>query len=73
MATDSTPKDNEHDDQIGENAGDSALSKGSLPTEHTKEDDKRVDTVVPDNDNGEPGPSTEESSNVDGGPAGENL
>jgi hypothetical protein len=73
MATDNSPKGNE--DQIGENAGDSELSrKGTTPTEHTKEDDTLVDTVVPDNDSGAPGqPSTEDSSNKDGGPAEENL
>ena len=71
MATDNTPID---DDQLGENAGDSELSKGSTSTEHTKEDDTRVDTVVPDNDSGAPGPPNEEdSSNKDGGPSEENL
>ncbi|WP_462265750.1 hypothetical protein [Mucilaginibacter sp.] len=62
-----------NDDVTGENAGDSELSKGSHATEQNKPDDTRVDTVVPDNDNGAPGPSTEESSNKGQGPSGENL
>ncbi len=64
------------EDQLGENSGDSELTKGTTPTEHKKEDDIRVDTVVPDNDSGVPGPPKEEqedSSNKDGGPSEENL
>lgn len=50
------------------------IKKGNTPTEHTKEDDERVDTVVPDNDSGIPGPPDgEDSSNTDGDPSEENL
>ena len=65
--------DNPGNDDIGENAGDSELSKGSTPNVQDKPDDTLVDTVTPDNDNGTPGPSTEETSNKDGGPSDENL
>lgn len=68
--------DNTGNDGIGENAGDSELSKGNTPTVQNKPDDTRVDTVAPDNDSGIPGtPSNDESSNKpsDGGPANENL
>lgn len=62
-----------HDDTIGENAGDSQLEKGNEPGVQDKPDDTRVKTVTPDNDNGDPGPSTEKSSNKGQGPSGENL
>ncbi len=39
-----------------------SLDKGKQPTVQNKADDKRVKTVVPDNDNGKPGPSTEKAS-----------
>ncbi|MBS7565274.1 hypothetical protein KHS38_12745 [Mucilaginibacter sp. Bleaf8] len=67
--------DNPGNDDIGENAGDSELSKGNTPNVQNKPDDTRVDTVTPDNDSGTPGPSTDETSNKpsDGGPANENL
>jgi hypothetical protein len=65
--------DNPGNDDIGENAGDSELSKGNTPNVQNKPDDTRVDTVTPDNDNGTPGPSTEDTSNKDGGPSEENL
>ncbi len=74
------------DDLIGENTGDSALDKGNEPGTQDKPDDPRVKTVTPDNDNGDPGPSTEQpvtnssaeqpitnSSNNGQGPSGENL
>jgi hypothetical protein len=73
------------EDQLGENVGgDTGLDKGTLPTEHKKEDDERVHTVVPDNDSGIPGPPNEgdkadsagedsEASNKDGGPSKEDL
>jgi hypothetical protein len=77
MATENTQNGSEDtnpkNDQLGENAGDSELSKGNTPTEHNQEDDERVDTVVPDNDNGVPGPPSEESSNKGQGPSNENL
>lgn len=65
--------DNPSNDDIGENAGDSELSKGSTPDVQNKPDEDRVDTVTPNNDSGTPGPSTEETSNKDGGPSEENL
>lgn len=65
--------DNPGNDDIGENAGDSELSKGNTPNVQDKPDDTLVDTVTPDNDNGTPGPSTDDSSNTDGGPSEENL
>ena len=59
---------------------DTDLSKGNQPTEQDKPDDVRVDTVTPDNDSGDPGPSTDkgatadqDTSNKGQGPAGENL
>lgn len=62
-----------HNDTIGENTGDSQLEKGSEPGVQDKPDDTRVKTVTPDNDNGDPGPSTEQASNKGQGPSGENL
>jgi hypothetical protein len=47
--------------------------KGGEPNVQDKPDNTRVETVVPDNDSGDPGPSTEESSNKGQGPSGENL
>lgn len=77
MATENNPNGNKDtspkNDQLGENAGDSELSKGNTPTEHTKDDEQRVDTVVPDNDSGAPGPPSEDSSNKGEGPSNENL
>ncbi|HWZ14758.1 MAG TPA: hypothetical protein VNW95_05925 [Mucilaginibacter sp.] len=50
------------------------LEKGSQPTVQNKPDDKRIPTIVPDNDSGKPGPSDQKnSSNKGQGPAGENL
>jgi hypothetical protein len=52
----------------------SKVAKGNPATVQNKPDEKRVPTVVPDNDNGRPGPSSEKkSSNKGQGPAGENL
>jgi hypothetical protein len=79
---DSTDKS---DDTLNENKGDAALAKGNEPGTQDKPDDPLVKTVTPDNDNGDPGPSTEpvtnssaeqpitNSSNKGQGPAGENL
>ena len=74
------------DDTLGDNKGDAALAKGNEPGTQDKSDDPRVKTVTPDNDNGDPGPSTEKpitnssaeqpitnSSNTGQGPAVENL
>ena len=56
--------------------------KGRQPEVQNKPDDKRVPTVTPDNDNGDPGPpaadkdssaADADSSNKDKGPSGENL
>jgi hypothetical protein len=57
---------------------DKNLEKGKQPTVQNKPDATRVNTVTPDSDSGEPGPSAEkssveESSNVGQGPAVENL
>ncbi|WP_295771023.1 hypothetical protein [uncultured Mucilaginibacter sp.] len=74
MSTEENKNIDPHEDQLGENTGDSSLEKGNTPTEHTKDDEHRVDTVVPDNDSGVPGPpSDEESSNKNEGPANEDL
>lgn len=62
-----------HDDIIGENAGDPQFEKGKEPGVQDKPDEVRVKTVTPDNDNGDPGPSDEQSSNKGQGPSGENL
>jgi hypothetical protein len=63
----------EHDDTIGENAGDSELSKEATPNVQNKPDEVRVDTVTPGNDNGTPETPSEDSSNKGQGPANENL
>ena len=62
------------DDSVTNKDGDNNLEKGKQPTEQKKEDEKRVPTVTPDNDNGDPGPPADDSSsNKDGGPSKENL
>jgi len=74
MATENNKGPEPDNDDLGENAGDSELSKGNTPTEQNKPDDTRVDTVAPDNDSGIPGsPNDESSSNKNEGPANENL
>jgi hypothetical protein len=71
--------ENVNNDTLGENTGTDDLSKGSEPNVQDNPDDTRVETVVPDNDSGDPGPSTEQgstdenSSNKGQGPAVENL
>ena len=50
-----------------------SLAKGKQPTMQNKPDRSRKNTIVPDNDNGKPGPSSEKSSNVGQGPSVENL
>ncbi|MHB8209640.1 hypothetical protein [Mucilaginibacter sp.] len=53
---------------------DSNLQKGTQAGEQNKPDNKRVKTVTPDNDNGDPGaPAQKYSSNKGKGPTGENL
>lgn len=70
MSTEETKDTTQNSDHVDHDE----ISKGNTPTEHKKEDEERVDTVVPDNDSGIPGPPNEEdSSNKDGGPSEENL
>ncbi len=74
MATEETKDTTPKDHQNGDHVDHDEISKGNTPTEHKKDDEERVDTVVPDNDSGIPGPpSDEESSNKNEGPANENL
>lgn len=67
------------DDTIGENTDNAAIKKGNEPNVQDKPDGPRVKTVTPDNDSGDPGPSTEQpssgsdASNKGKGPSGENL
>jgi hypothetical protein len=56
-----------------QNTANNNLNKGSQPTVQNKPDEKRVTTVIPDNDSGKPGPAGKNSSNKGQGPAGENL
>jgi hypothetical protein len=66
--------DSLHDANVRTNTDENELAKGDEPNVQDKPDDTRVETVVPDNDSGGPGPSTEEnSSNKGQGPSGENL
>jgi len=67
--------ENVNRENIGPGGGDdSELAKGNEPNVQDNPDDTRVETVVPDNDSGDPGPSTEENaSNKGQGPSGENL
>ncbi|MDB5111234.1 MAG: hypothetical protein JWR67_2348 [Mucilaginibacter sp.] len=65
---------NVHDDTTGENSGaDTGLAKEDKPIEQNKEDEKRVPTVTPGNDSGDPGAPDEDTSNKNEGPAKENL
>ena len=51
------PKDEQilnKDDSITNKDGDNYLEKGEQPTDRNEPDQKRVPTVLPDNDNGEP-------------------
>jgi hypothetical protein len=53
------PKDEKitnKDDSVTNKDGDNYLEKGETPTNQRKPDEERVPTVVPNNDNGEPGP-----------------
>jgi hypothetical protein len=73
--------ENVNNENIGPGAAgddDAAIAKGDEPNVQDKPDDTRVETVVPDNDSGDIGPSTEEgatedTSNKGQGPSGENL
>ena len=58
-----SPKDEQilnKDDSITNKDGDNYLEKGEQPTDQNKSDQKRVPTVTPNNDNGEPGPPAED-------------
>ena len=56
------------------NRDDPALQKGNQPNEQNKPDSKRVPTVTPGDENGNPGaPAEMDSSNKGKGPSGENL
>jgi hypothetical protein len=51
-----------------------ATEKGKQPEVQDKQDEQRVKTVTPDNENGDPGPpADQESSNKGKGPKGEDL
>ncbi|HEK21826.1 MULTISPECIES: hypothetical protein [unclassified Mucilaginibacter] len=66
--------ENLNNEQIATNTDDNELDKSEVTSVQDKPDDTRVKTVVPGNDNGEPGPpSSEDSSNKGQGPSGENL
>ncbi len=72
------PKDEQitnDDNAVTNKDGDNNLEKGQQLTEQEKPDAERIETVTPDNENGDPGPpeDEEDSSNVGKGPAGENL
>ena len=71
------PKDDQitnDDNAVTNKDGDNNLEQGEQPAKQSKPDAQSVETVVSDNENGDPGPPEEEnSSNKDQGPAGENL
>lgn len=71
------PKDDKitnRDDSVTNKDGNNNLEKGEQPTNQKRPDEKRVPTITPDNDNGDPGPPVEDgSSNKNGGSARENL
>jgi hypothetical protein len=50
-----------------------ATEKGKQPEVQDKQDEQRVKTVTPDNENGDPGPPAEERSNKGKGPKGKDL
>lgn len=57
------PKDDNilnKDDSITNKDGDNYLEKGEQRSDQSNPDPKRVPTVTPDNDNGEPGPPAED-------------
>ncbi|GGH07225.1 hypothetical protein [Mucilaginibacter phyllosphaerae] len=61
-------------ENIRTNTDSDEIDKGSEPNVQDKPDDTRVKTVTPGNDNGDPGPDTEQdASNKGKGPSGENL
>ncbi len=58
--TEKYPKD-EHitnkDDSVTNKDGDNYLEKGKQPTNQDKNEQERIPTVTPNNENGDPGPS----------------
>jgi|GEM_PF-2671677 len=62
MATEETKDTSHKDPQNADHVDHDEISKGNTPTEHKKDDEERVDTVVPDNDSGIPGPPSDEKS-----------
>jgi len=61
------PKDDQiinKDDSVTNKDGDNYLEKGEQPTDQKKEDDPRVRTVTPDNENGDPGPSADSVASI---------
>ena len=66
--------ENLNNDNVRTNTDENELAKSDEANVQDKPDDTRVETVVPDNDNGDPGaPAQENSSNKGQGPSGENL
>ncbi|WP_454803012.1 hypothetical protein [Mucilaginibacter phyllosphaerae] len=66
--------DNVNNENIRTNTDANELDKSGDPSVQDKPDDTLVKTVVPGNDNGEPGaPEEEDSSNKGKSPSGENL
>lgn len=66
--------ENVNNPNVRTNTDENELAKGQEPNVQNNPDDTRVETVVPDNDSGDAGPSTEQgSSNKGQGPSGENL
>jgi hypothetical protein len=62
------------DDSVTNKDGNNSLEKGEQRTHQKKADEKRVPTVTPDNDNGDPGPPVKNnSSNKNGDPSNDNL
>ncbi|MDB5023310.1 MAG: hypothetical protein JWP78_1065 [Mucilaginibacter sp.] len=62
------PKDDKitnEDNAVTNKDGDNDLEKGKQPNDQNKPDKKRVPTITPDNENGNPGPPEEEESSSD--------
>jgi hypothetical protein len=62
------PKD-EHitnkDDSVTNKDGDNYLEKGKQPANHDKQEQEKVPTVTPNNDNGDPGPRVGDKDSKD--------
>jgi hypothetical protein len=66
--------ENLNNESVRTNTDENELAKSDEANVQDKPDDTRVETVVPDNDNGDPGaPAEQGSSNKGQGPSGENL